>query len=127
MSTFDDRIRAVRELARASGKSVDAVLGTVAKTWHLDAFEFGALLTEARKSGPANDPAVAKAVRERANETAHDAELDRKAADVLAFRDYQRLRRENPFAAARLMEADLASIERGRALDEQTDDGPQAA
>jgi len=124
MTTFDDRVQAVRALAKSTGKPVDAVLGAAAESWGLSAFELGELrATLHRDSGP--DPKVSLAARAAADTTQTNAATERHTADVLAFRNF---RTADPFTRARMLEnGEAAAIERGRALDAPPDDGPQAA
>jgi hypothetical protein len=116
VTTRADRIQAVRQIAKNTGRPVDEVLGVVAESWGLDAFQYGELLHSLKASTPATpDPAVANAARQ----AAHNAETEARTADILAFRDFQKLKTTNPFAAADFRERNASAIERGRALDSE--------
>jgi hypothetical protein len=65
---------------------------------------------------------IANASTARAGAT--EAQQQQQATDLATFREYRRLQDANPFAAATLMSEHLASIERGRELE---DEPPPAA
>lgn len=72
-------------------------------------------------SGPPTPDALA-AVDELARQHS-----EQRAADVLQFRRFQELKRSNPHAAAQLYNASTSAVERGRALDQEDEGGPEAA
>jgi hypothetical protein len=124
MSTFSDRVQAVRALAKSSGKPIDQLLGAVAESWGLDAVEFARLAHELKQPAPsAPNPAAVQA----AQAAAAAAEQEQHTADVLAFREYQRARSQNPFVAAEYRLANGAQIERGQQLDTPPSEPPKTA
>jgi hypothetical protein len=124
MSAFDRRVKAIRDLSRETGRPVDQILGAVAQSWGLSPFELGQL---AQTLGQPQAPAVDPAARQAARAAADTAEQQADTAAVLAFRTYERLREQNPFAAAAHRMRHLAAIDRGRELDTDSDPPPTAA
>jgi hypothetical protein len=124
VSGWDARVNAVRELVQVSGKRIDQVIDAVSESWGMQEFE-RAYLAHAlsQPAAPAADPSVAQAARAAAD--AHEQE--QRAADVLAFRQYQQARAQNPFVAAELRLANGGAIERGQALDTTDSEPPSAA
>jgi hypothetical protein len=116
MTTTRQRLEALDEIARSSGKTRQQVLAAVGPSWALDFGELAHLRSAmANTPEPAtNNPAAAKSARAQADE----AERQAQTAAVLTFREYQRQKEINPFTAASFREQNAHQIEIGRELDQ---------
>ncbi len=132
MSSNRERIAAAQKVAEASGKSVAQVLEVMAPTWGVNAIELAQLKHQAGNVEPAVTTAEvlsAEIASRGATKLSVQRQAQADAAALLAFRDYQSLKAQNPHAAAARLNKDADAIFRGRELAAAAtpDPGPEAA
>jgi len=123
------QLAAVRDLAKHSGKSIAEVAAKFGGATGLGALEVAALAHEAAQQPEPMHPVARAALQRKAGEADAKAAVSQAVTDVRAWRAYESAAKTNPFAAAQVrLTHGNAALERGRLLNQDTDDsGPEAA